>query len=259
METLLKQHPEDLLCYRPLRDISGAQFEHISLFQHCIWTKDVRYMANMMLDCLTQNDQGEQIRLKLVCQYEELMTKGVVYKLKGVKHENEHHFNLEHLITALRTYKENYDNWTDEQIEEHWNTVVGLAQSLIPAHIRNHYCEEAFWKNANFKKPKIKRSLEIYNRILDKSQVWSEGLVGLGSDFGISVDDASSRGPWCPAGPRIDFIAAPPWATSLTYLTLLDKARTEIDFPELLERLFTPIQSQENDLHTKGMGFSLNK
>lgn len=187
MKELLKQHPEDLLVYSPLRDISGAEFLRITLFKHALWTKDVRYMTNMMLDCLPKNALGEQIRLKLVEQYKELMADGVVYYLHGVMHANERHFNLQPLITVLRTYVENYNHWTEEQREEHWCTVVGLAQTLIPAHIRHHYCdpEEAFWNRPDFKKPKLKRSLEIYNWIVKKSQLWAEGLVGLGSDFGI--------------------------------------------------------------------------
>ena len=59
MEAILKQHPEDLLISHRLRDISGAEFPSITLLQHAIWTKDVRYMANMFLDCLPKNEQGE--------------------------------------------------------------------------------------------------------------------------------------------------------------------------------------------------------
>jgi hypothetical protein len=153
-----------------------------------IWTKDVFYMANMMLDCLPQNEQGEAIRLKLVRQYEEHMAQGVIYQLKRVKHENERHFNLQPLITALRTNAENYNDWTKEERELHWCTLVGLAQNLIPAHIRHHYCDpdETYWRNSpNFNKPKLKRSLKIYNWVEDASQLWTEGLAGLGADFGI--------------------------------------------------------------------------
>ena len=76
MEPILKQHLDDLLVYSPLRDISGAEFPRITLFQHALWTKDVRFMANMMLDCLPNNAKREEIRLKLVGQYEELMADG---------------------------------------------------------------------------------------------------------------------------------------------------------------------------------------
>lgn len=148
MEPILKKYPEDLMIYLPLRDISGAAFEHISLFKHAIWTKDVRYMANMMLDCLPQNEIGERIRLNLVDQYEDLMANGSAYQLHGVKHEKEHQLSLQPLITALHTYVEQFNGWGKEDRELHWCTVVGLAQTQIPAHVRHHYCdpEEAFWE-----------------------------------------------------------------------------------------------------------------
>ena len=201
MEPMLKERPEDLLLYRPLRDISGAQFRHISLFQHAVWTKDVRYMANMMLDCLPKNEQGETIRLEMVRQYEELMAQGVAYQLKGVMHEAERHFSLQPLITALSTYVSEYKNWTEKQREVHWCTVLGLAQTLLPAHIRHHYCDvEESFLDANFKKPKLKRSLEIYNWVAGKSQLWSECLAGLGSDFGVAGGRMrASRVRWMPA------------------------------------------------------------
>jgi len=249
MEPILRQHPEDLLVYSPLRDISGAVFEPISLFKHAIWTKDVRYMANMMLDCLPQNAIGEAIRLELVLQYKELMAKGVTYQLKGVRHENEHHFNVQPLITALHTYVENYNDWTEERREKHWCTIVGLAQTLIPAHIRHHYCdpEEAFWNSPNLQKPKLKRSLEIYNWILGKSQLWSEGLDGLGRDFGGYACGLGSVGMAAVLG--LDARA------NLAALTALDIARTEIDLPALIKRLHTPIQNLEDDLGVQSMKF----
>lgn len=262
MEAILKQHPEDLLLYRPLRDISGAVFEPIPLFKYAIWTKDVRYMANMMLDCLPKNALGEQIRLKLVEQYKELMADGVVYYLHGVKHANERHFNLQPLITALRTYVEHYNGWTEKERELHWCTIVGLAQTLIPAHIRHHYCdpEEAFWDNTSFKKPKLKRTLEIYNWIVGKSQLWSEGLVGLGSNFGIYAV-AALQGDWgrlgrC-GGASVgdDDGCRGSCAENLAALTALNEARTDIDLPMLIERLHTPIQNLEDDLGVQDMKF----
>lgn len=78
-------------------------------------------MANMMLDCLPQNEEGDMIRLDLVCQYKELMAKGVVYQLKGVKHENERHFSFQPLFTALRTDVDRHDGWTESERKLHWS------------------------------------------------------------------------------------------------------------------------------------------
>lgn len=251
MELILRQHPEDLLAYRPLRDISGAVFESISLFKHAIWTKDVFYMANMMLDCLPQNAWGEEIRLKLVDQYKELITNGVVYHLHGIRHENESHFSLQPLITALRTYQENYKNWTEENKNVHWRTVVGLEQTKLPAHIRHHYCdpEEDFQGTPNFKKPKLKRSLQIYIWTENKSQLWSEAaLIGLGKEFGIYGPTPSHSMPWADKH-GVNYNG------NLEALEALDKVRSEVDMPALIERLHTPILNLEADLSIQGIEF----
>ena len=97
MELILKEHPEDLLVHYPLRDISGAMFETISLFKHAIWAKDVHYSRP--------------------CS------------------------------------------------DSHASTYT------------HHYCdrEETFWDKLKFNKLKLKRSLEVYDWMLGKSQLWSEG------------------------------------------------------------------------------------
>ena len=255
MELILKVYPADLLLSRPLRDISGAVFPSICLFQHAIWAKDVRYMANMMLDCLPKNIQGELIRLEMVRQYEKLMANGVVYQLKGVMHQKEHHFSLQPLITALETFVNEYKNRTDEQRKLHWCTVMSMAQTVLPAHIRHHYCdpEESFWDKPNFKKPKLKRSLEIDNLILRISQLWSEGLDGLGQDFGI-CGGAAWRGV---GGHGVAVVVRDSRASSfdLAALKTLDNVRTSIDMPSLIKRLYTPIQNLEENLNVQGMTF----
>ncbi|WED43801.1 hypothetical protein [Legionella cardiaca] len=137
MSAILKKHPKDLLVKAPLRDVSGRVFNSISVFQHAIWEKDVRYMAVMMLDCLPQNGQGEQIRLKLLDQCNEVIDKGVMYQLKGVWHENERHFNIEPLITALSDYKKKFNALGYRERKSYWSTVIGGAQARTPAHNRN--------------------------------------------------------------------------------------------------------------------------
>lgn len=250
MEVILRQHPEDLLLSRPLRDISGAQFESITLFQHCLWTKDVRYMANMMLDCLPKNKIGERIRIELVRQYEEHMTQGVVYQLHGNKHKGEHHFDLQPLKSALSTYVKHYDDWSFEEQKLYWCKDIGQAQTTVPAHIRHHYCDskEAFWKSPNFKKPELSRSLQIYNWVVNKYQLWAKDLSGLGSDFGIFVRHKAGVPPLCCGKPRTEGVHA-----NLTALTNLDATRTTVDLPALEGRLQRPIQNLEHDLNLQIM------
>lgn len=127
---------------------------------------------------------------------------------------------------------------------------MGLAQTLVPAHIRHHYCdpEEAFWNNPNFKKPKLKRSLKIYNWVLSKPQLWAEGLVSLGSDFGIYLGAGEGMA-------RSGVHGGCAGRANLTALTALDEARTKVDLPALIERLHTPIQNLEDDLDLQRMEF----
>lgn len=246
MEAILKKHPEDLLVKAPLHDISGRTFESISVFQHAIWTKDVRYMANMMLDCLPKNLQGEQIRAKLLEQYKELMAKGVAYQLNGVRYENERHFNIVPLTTALSNYTQQFNTLDYLQRKNYWCKEVGGAIALTPAHIRHHYCDSKhLFLNNNIKAPQLERSLEIYNFDLNKRQLWTESLMGLGNTLGIC-----SRSVY---GPN----AAPVYALSeygvteapnfpeIVLLHDLDEHRTKEDFPALMERLQTPTQYWE--------------
>lgn len=248
MEAILKEHPEDLLVKAPLRDISGAVFESITVFQHAIWTKDVRYMTKMMLDCLPQNLQGEEIRLRLIGQYQELMDKGVVYQLHGVRHEDERHFNINLLITALSDYKKKFNNLPYYERGIYWRTVVGGAQAIIPAHIRHHYCDPVnlFSENPNVKAPQLKRSLKIHNFDLNKPQLWTESLVGLGKNLGIAGMSSYSS---APAYALSSYgVTEPPSLPEIEVLRDLDNHRTIIDLPALIERLHTPIPNPEEHL-----------
>jgi hypothetical protein len=255
METILKQHPEDLLVSHRLRDISGAEFPSITLLQHALWTKDVRYMANMFLDCLPNNEQGEKIRIALEQQANVHRDKGVVYHLKDVQY-SERHFNLQPLLTALSAYVKDpiwitEGGWTyrlEDKEDSHWLTKVGQPQTLVPAIIRHHYCdpEESFWDNPDFKKPKLERSLKFYNWFTNRSELWFESLFGLGSYFGICGGMGMRH---CMARTMPDNNA---WTgIDLAALTRLDDVRTTIDMPALRERLHTPIQKPEDDLEAR--------
>nr|HAT8713725.1 hypothetical protein [Legionella jordanis] len=240
MEAMLKEHPEDLLVKAPLRDISGRVFEPLSVFQHAIWAKDVRYMAQMMLDCMPKNAKGEQIRLKLEEQYEQIVNKGVAYTLKGIRYVNERYFSLQPLITALSDYKKNYLNMNSDERHSYWCTVIGTAQSLLPAHIRHHYCdsENPFWDKPNIKAPHLKRSLEIHH--LGKRELWAENLVELGKTLAIWVISSYDSTPaYAVSGKGYGVIG--PHLPEIEALCSLDEHRTNVDLPALVKRLKTPI------------------
>lgn len=255
MESILRKHPEYLLNYAPLRDISGARFERITLFQHALWAKDVRYMAHMMLDCLPKTEKGEEIRLKLIRQYEELMSQGVVYHLGGVRHK-ECHFNLNPLITALDTYETDNVFMSDEEKAAFWCTTIGGAQSIVPAHIRHHYCDPELTISEDewYTKPKLKRSLAFnYKCGFQKIQLWSEAMTGLGRDFGMGLGMEWGPGLTLSANrvgllsPEEDFFAS-------RKLLDLDETRTQIDLPKLVERLQISVYKQEEKIGVQKFG-----
>ena len=75
VEIILKLYPEFFLTYAPIKDISGVlpvidieNSKGITVFQHAIWAGDVRFMCNMMLDCLPKNAFGEKLRIELLRQ-----------------------------------------------------------------------------------------------------------------------------------------------------------------------------------------------
>ena len=234
MEEILKKWPEFLSVYAPLKDISGRVFKNVTLFQHALWTGDVRYMANMMLDCLQNQEEGESIRQELLHQYQELMEKGLSYELNGQSYQ-EKQFSLQPLIDALTTYVKNFSNLTYEERCSNWCTQVGLNQIRLPAHIRHHYCdsEESFW-DTTFCNEKFTRSLKLYNYIKSSEELWNESLVGLGVKFAIKGQAAvGARGVNCA---RLDLKA----------IEALCKVRTE-DLRLFIQRLQTPIQNLEKD------------
>jgi len=243
MEEILKISPELLLSYASLKDISGVELvitgkQGITIFQHAIWARDVRYMCNMMLNCLPKTTEGEEIRCDLKRQQEELEANGVAYKLNGEMHSGEKQFSLKQLIDALQTYVDKFDDWSWKQREEHWCTIVGLAQTLLPANVRQHYCdpEESFEK-PNFRKPTFKRSLEFYNYLKGKVESWGSSLAGLGVNFGIVRAEDAVGSPGESIGcARVDLAA----------ITAFNEVRTN-DLNELIQRLQSPIQILEEN------------
>lgn len=194
MSVMLRIHPKFLLLKRPLHDISGAIFESISLLQHAIWSNDVD-MVDMMMSCIPNDEEGDAIRLGLLEQYNDHKENGVMYCLDGKLYQ-EHHFNLEPLITTTNKSMQSQNKSLGE-----WYCEVGLCQNKLPAYIRHVYCSFSSVLPAVIHlRPgfaaadvfKLKRSFEI--EIDNKKQKWSENLMGLGVDFGICFDVSILKG-----------------------------------------------------------------
>ena len=247
-EKMLKEHPELLLQSGSVIDPSGRLFKNIKPFELLIWTMDVRYMANMVLDCVRRAEKGDEIRIELLKQYKavvedfdaEKKTGGVHYTLNGEKH-HEKHFDFQPLIKALDTYVKNYDSWSYEKCVDYWCKEVGKEQFKLTIEARNQYCHltRSFDPVPDFNEEHLVRNLKFYNYVTNREQIWGSRLVGLGTDFGILRGAALGL----PARPR--GAGGGRWARiDLTAISRLCEVRTE-DLMALKERLVLSIQKSE--------------
>lgn len=232
MEQILKHYPELFFTYASLKDISGIYpvipgRKGITVFQHALWAGDIPYMCNMMLNCLPKNAYGDEIRIELLRQFNELMDKGVIYWLEG-KIREEKQFSLEPMIKAFQNYINVWNNPTLSH--KSWCEGVGLAQTYFPAYIRHKCCAPEGFCNGS---GKLTRTLRVY--MVDNILEWNDSLTGLGSKFAIYRDDkavaiASSTG----AGTAKD----------LEKMAFLNE-KLDAHRDRLIVRLNSPIQMKE--------------
>ena len=126
-------------------DYSNRKF-YTSAFKYILGALDTSYMFTMFLDCLREDKQfplqkKKEITLELIKQYQEFEKEGITYTLDGVTYKNEQHFGFTLLLETLKTYVDNYDPWSADQCRNYFCTEVGKAQTLVPAHVAQHYCE----------------------------------------------------------------------------------------------------------------------
>lgn len=183
---ILKQNPKLLLERGSIIDMSGRHFNSITPFELVLWNMDVRYMAGMMLNCIPENEDGNEINKKLLLQYNNVEEKGVNFTLNG-KQCNEKHFSYQPLIDKLRTYVTNFYSWDYNKRVDFWCKEVGKEQFMLTVEGRNQYCHltRSFYPKPDFKEEHLERNLTFYNYLKNKEQVWDSGLIGLGTDFGI--------------------------------------------------------------------------
>ena len=243
--TILKIHPELLTMIGAATDYSGRTFE-TTAFRYALWALDTRYMCNMMLDCLPYSEKGEAIKQGLLMQFNAQVQNGLDYELNGVIF-HESHYDFSPLKTALQFYVEQYDSWKAanhfDALGQQWSRVVGLAQSLVPAHVAQHYCDpqESFYPTPSFNKETFVRSLKLLNydpKIAP--QFWFTPISStlmLGVNYGmVRVDHGCI--PMGPMGQRRIALV------DLAAMTNLCKVRTEELIP-LKQRLEGAIQKPD--------------
>lgn len=226
----------DLVAKRGLiSDWSGRVF-YCSPFEYALWALDVKYMCPMMLGCLPRNKTGEVLKRQLLEQAQAVGENGLCYKLDDQVYQ-EKYFSLELLKNVLKIYIEGFAIWSLSKQEEYWCTVIGKVQLLLPAHIRQHYCdpEESFYDEPTFMKPKFTRSLKFRNWVgAELDDLWDGNLTRLGVDFAIGCDTYQVSATFKRDCTDVQ--------NDLEAITLLNDVRIGIDLPLLMKRLDTPLK-----------------
>ncbi|MCW8410123.1 F-box protein [Legionella sp. PATHC035] len=211
-------------------DCSGRTFEFISGFEYALWALD-KHMWTMMLDCLPENEQGQQVLLQLLSQYNKVDSEGVIYRLDEKK-ITEKHFDfaniiikkLQKLVDSMNAPGNN-NYFNDHQ----WRVCVGGAQKLLPMHIIDEYCsDEPFDPVPKFTSQQ-KSLRQFYNWTTKEKENWFSVDSKLSVDFAIFKAGAATIGSWVEA-------AQPHVACNLAAMTELFIVRTK-DFLNLKSQL----------------------
>ncbi|CAM4431132.1 MAG: hypothetical protein LEGION0403_FIIPPAGN_01080 [Legionella sp.] len=254
-EKILKQYPELLMQAGTVTDYSGRTFKNISPFQYALWALDTRYMCTMMLDCLPQNEQGEEIRLSLQKQLLNHEQQGVCYSLENTSYQ-EKHYNFSSLINALIEYTTKRADWATNEawdvMDNYWCQEVGSAQRTLPAHVAQHYCDpdKRFDGEHSFTEPTFKRTLGFHNLVTEEVDVWfsSTAMAGLGSSFAITGNTyALKYRPLWTYGEGGRGTKAGGSSTDLAAIITLLEVRTQ-DINQLKQRINTSLQKLEDNL-----------
>lgn len=243
-EKILKKYPEFLLEKGTITDNSGRIFKNVTVFEYVLWALDVRYMAPMMIHCLSQDIKGEEIRRKLFEQYKKIKEYGITYELASQIHW-EKHFDFSPLITALQDHVNNYNLWNVSKRWNHWRTKVRHQQFLLPAHVAQHFCEPnlKLTDMGDFNSDIFVRTFTYYNHIHRQDCSWFESLSKSEEKFAL-IRGSIREGAAAWDGTSGGSIAA---KIDLKALESISRRRIEVDF-KYLEELLTESNSIEEEL-----------
>jgi hypothetical protein len=186
MVNMISNHPE-LLTQRVSMLIGNMKLVKVSPFDLILWTMDVRYMGEAILNAIHASQEGEAIRTTLLLQYGDRLSRpGISYRRNNHPY-TEPHFNYSAYANALQSYIDTYDSRNTEECMAAWLN-IGIMQRDLPVHIRQHYCdsEVPFTSDASFQKPQFNRSLRILDLDNCEFEEWTDELEGLGTKFAIS-------------------------------------------------------------------------
>ncbi|EHL31502.1 hypothetical protein [Legionella drancourtii] len=245
VKEMLEKYPQLLLKRGLIKDKSGRVFENITVWEYILWALDVKYMGPMILNCLSQHEEGKRIAVELLSQFDGLEKNGIRYVLNGEEY-NEKHYDFA-IINALQTFVKYFNQWDWHTKLKHWKQIIGMAEFYLPAHVAQHYCdpEVPFEPTPEFNSETFNRVLSYFNNLTKKVEPWwpDAKLAGniMGVDFAIMRSGTvnGSRGVNHMRGADI---AA---QKDMQALNVLRTIRSTTDLPALKKKLVDMIQASE--------------
>lgn len=193
VKIIITRYPQLLLKEASLTNNLGDNF-YTTPFKFALWSRDVLYMARMMLESLPNNLEGNKIKETLISHYNDVKNEGIscrfnktVVKSKG--------YDIQPLFDAYQIYISNYSTLSTEQRKNQLK-VIAVCQASLPNHVLQHLCdlEVKFAKETDFNAIEFKRSLAFYN--CKKCTVESiRSSEGFGRDFALSRTKESDKLP----------------------------------------------------------------
>ena len=186
---LLQADPFLMFQRGPVTDFSGRTFPSVSGFEYALWAMDTR-MWRMMLECIPDSPEGENLKALLLTQSQLLETEGLSYNRAGHHFDHQHHFDFTPLRLAMQTY-------VDPAMRDHFYHVIGQEQYLVPAHVAQEYCCRSYQTSfhylteADFEGDLFERSLVIrgFGGEAEDTTWWpvvDTSLLRLGRDFAVA-------------------------------------------------------------------------
>ncbi|MFT4058375.1 MAG: hypothetical protein QM652_02390 [Legionella sp.] len=237
-------------------DYSNRHFSNISAFQYILGALDTRYMWGMFLRCIREDkllsfQKKKEIVLELLNQYQEVENKGITYTLHGITHKNEPHFGFTPLLKTLGTYVKDYRLLPQPGI--YFGKEVGKAQTLVSAHVAQHYCDldYSFSAKTTFTAERFMRRLDVHGYWGGIFKWWNSSVLGqlYGAIYGtIRADNNDAKQMFTPSPmlAKIDLDAM----TTLFEVRMKDRLAIGTQLEIFLKELEQALNSQEH--------FSLN-
>ena len=273
-EDLLKKSPEFLLERGDITDWGGRTFNHITAFEYALWAKDFK-MIEMMLCCIPNTSEGDEIRAALLLQYNQV--KAPIYACGGLTYtltydqpcldandipiqdaagnwqttsvteiHTENHFDVTPLLTAYKDYETHFNTRTWAQRDACWIKIIGTLQHLLPIHLLQRYCspDTPFYPLPEFTGV-FKRATQFYN--IHNHVGWASLLSS-----SLSTDFSLYRGssPRTRGGRRFlgEFLGVTP-AFDLAGVRRVDEVSTN-EIETKIKQQLTPTAQSQTQLRT---------